>query len=96
MAWAYKGPSLYSTAKWQALRKRIIARDGGVCQMCGCLTTTGRNKPTSAEVDHKRPHKGDPERFFDELQLWCLCKACHSSAKQSQDRGGRMQRRDGW
>lgn len=96
MGWDYGGPNLYSTARWRRLRLRVLARDGCTCQMCGCLTTAGRSGPKAAEIDHKIPHKGDADRFFDEQGLQTLCKTCHSTAKQREERGSRMQRADGW
>lgn len=96
MAWSYEGQNLYSTAAWQRLRVRIIKRDMGLCQMCGIDTDSGRDSPSSAEVDHKTPHKGRRSVFFDPDNLQLLCKSCHSSAKAIQERGQRMQRSDGW
>ncbi|MCJ8138594.1 HNH endonuclease [Falsirhodobacter halotolerans] len=86
----------YKTARWQRLRERIIARDSAECQMCGCLTTSGRSGPSAAEVDHKVPHRGDDDLFWDATNLQCLCKRCHGSVKARQERGSRMQRSDGW
>lgn len=94
--WADKGSGLYKTARWQRLRIRVIAKAGAVCRMCGVLTTSGRDDPRSAEVDHRQPHHGDERLFWDEDNLQCLCKACHGSIKQRQERGQRMQRADGW
>jgi len=98
MPWPYQGPNLYSTARWQKLRMSIIARDAAVCQMCRCLTTTGRHDPRSAEVDHKLPHKGDAKLFFDPENVWTLCKRCHATDKQAIERGGaaKLRREDGW
>lgn len=64
--------------------------------MCGCMTTTGRDDPASAEVDHKAQHKGRADLFFDPSNLQLLCKQCHGSAKARIERGSRMQRTDGW
>ena len=94
--WGDKGSRLYKTARWQRLRIKVIARDGATCRMCGALTTSGRDDPRSAEVDHRQPHHGDERLFWDEDNLQCLCKACHGSIKQRQERGQRMQRADGW
>ena len=87
---------LYDSRRWRALKNRIVARDGAVCQMCGCLTTTGRSGPKAAEVDHKVPHRGDERLFWDEGNLQTLCALCHGSVKAKQERGQRMQRSDGW
>ncbi len=88
---------LYSTARWQRLRLKIIARDRGLCRMCKCtVDLKGRIKPTAAEIDHITPHKGDVDLFFDEANLQLLCKGCHSTVKQRQERGARRAREDGW
>jgi len=38
----------------------------------------------ASEVDHIRPHNGDPVLFFDETDLQSLCKP-HHSAKTAQE-----------
>jgi 5-methylcytosine-specific restriction enzyme A len=96
MGWDYDGPNLYSTARWQRTRLRVLARDCAECQMCGCLTTSGRSGHKAAEIDHRTPHKGNAKLFFDEANLWVLCKACHSTVKQREERGKRLSRSDGW
>ncbi|MDO6587341.1 HNH endonuclease [Salipiger sp. 1_MG-2023] len=62
------------------------------------LDLKGRSSPTSAEVDHITPHKGDETLFFDPGNLQALCKLCHASRKQREERGrsDRMARSDGW
>ena len=38
-------------------------------------------------ADHVEPHKGDELKFY-QGKLQSLCKRCHDSAKQSQERHG--------
>ncbi|WP_432443079.1 HNH endonuclease signature motif containing protein [Martelella lutilitoris] len=64
--------------------------------MCDCHVVSGRSDPQAAEVDHIQPHRGDRALFFSLGNLQTLCKFCHSTAKQRMERGGRMQRDDGW
>lgn len=45
-------------------------------------------KPSAAIVDHITPHRGDSALFFDEENLQALCKTCHDSGKQSEERRG--------
>ena len=40
-------------------------------------------------VDHKTPHRGDPERFWDQEKNWQgLCATCHSGAKRELENTG--------
>ena len=54
--------------RWNALRLKILARDGWRCQGCG---RAGR-----LEVDHviAVEHGGDP---WDAANLRVLCRSCH-------------------
>lgn len=63
---------------------QVLARDLFTCQMSGCGKVEGDTSLLVA--DHKIPHRGDPSLFWDENNLQCLCKACHDSAKQTQER----------
>jgi len=73
----------YKTARWQRLRMAILLRDLFTCQWPGC----GRiEADTSLLVaDHRQPHRGDAGLFWDEGNLWCLCKSCHDSAKAREE-----------
>ncbi|TXC73954.1 HNH endonuclease [Sphingorhabdus soli] len=72
----------YKTARWQALRWRALIRDAFTCQMCGHVGPS-----PEMVADHRRPHKGDERLFFDEENVWTLCKTpCHDSVKQREER----------
>lgn len=71
----------YKLKAWLDLRVRVFVRDGYVCQMDGCGQVTG-----APVADHKIPHRGDRTLFFDEANVQTLCKACHDSRKQAQER----------
>lgn len=75
----------YKTGRWQRLRMAVLIRDMFTCQWAGC----GRIEGDTSELvaDHREPHRGDERLFWDEQNLWCLCKPCHDSAKQRQERG---------
>jgi 5-methylcytosine-specific restriction enzyme A len=78
----------YRTARWLALRLRILGRDHWTCQWPGChRSLAGKGM---AVVDHKVPHRGDEARFWDEGNLWALCKPCHDGAKARAERAGRL------
>ncbi|WP_309086452.1 HNH endonuclease signature motif containing protein [Chelativorans sp.] len=73
----------YKTARWQKLRWSVLVRDLFTCQRCGKIEVN-----TSRLVaDHKVPHHGDERLFWDDQNLQCLCKLCHDSVKQSEERG---------
>lgn len=75
----------YKTARWQKLRWSVLVRDLFTCAMCGW------SGPDTSKLvaDHKDPHRGDPEKFWDPNNLQVLCKTpCHDSYKQSIEKGG--------
>ncbi len=72
----------YKTARWQKLRWFVLVRDLFTCRRCHRIEGT-----TSLLVaDHVTPHRGDETLFWDDQNLQCLCKTCHDSAKQSEER----------
>ncbi|UZW54046.1 HNH endonuclease [Sphingobium sp. JS3065] len=77
---------LYSTARWRQLRMKIFVRDNFTCQWPGCGKVQGNTSLLVA--DHRTPHRGDEVRFWDERNLWTLCKACHDGPKQKAERDG--------
>ena len=73
---------LYNTARWKRLREAHLAADP-LCRFCLEVEDV-----TAADtVDHIRPHKGDPDLFFDPSNLQSLCASCHSRHKQREERG---------
>lgn len=77
---------LYYTARWSSLRSSVLTRDGYACQRCGCLCIGRYPAANSPVCDHIRPHRGVEARFWDEGNLQTLCKGCHDSAKQAEER----------
>lgn len=75
----------YKTARWQKLRAKVLARDLFTCQRTGALLTGKYPSPHSAVVDHIKPHRGDPELFWDEENLQAVSKAYHDSVKQAEE-----------
>lgn len=74
----------YKTARWQRLRWDVLVRDQFTCRRCHRIEGT-----TSLLVaDHRIPHRGDPDLFWSAENLQCLCKTCHDSAKQAEERRG--------
>lgn len=80
----------YKTARWQKLRKRIIERDGLFCQQTGERLSGKHPAHNSPVVDHKRPHRGDPDLFWDEGNLQVVSKGYHDSVKQRLEKSGQI------
>lgn len=68
----------YGTKRWRELR-RVTLGMFPVCTRC----KTAR----SDIVDHKTPHKGNINLFFDQGNLTGLCKRCHDSWKSRIENG---------
>lgn len=68
---------------WRKYASAYLARH----RWCRYCTRLGRN--TRAEVvDHVVPHRGDPGLFWDQTNHQPLCRTCHNSTKQSEERSG--------
>lgn len=81
------GHQWYSQARWKKLRWSILTRDSFTCQMCGRL----EGNTSQLVADHKKPHRGNERLFFDEQNLWTLCKSpCHDKHKQAMELSGRF------
>lgn len=64
---------------WKALRRAVLKRDGGVCQIGG-----PRCVEVATEVDHMGTH--DDHRL---CMLQAVCKPCHASKTGRQARAAR-------
>lgn len=89
MAWGTKSRQERGyDSQWEKVRKVVIARDKGLCQMClkEGRVTKGR------DVDHKIPKAEAKRRGWTREQtdhpdqLWLLCPPCHL-AKTEQEQG---------
>jgi len=79
---------LYDLAAWKRLRVAVLERDLWTCQGCPAphLLTDRPNRPTSAVVDHMRPHRGDLALFLDPANCQAVCKEWHDGEKQRRER----------
>ena len=70
--------------KWRKARDAYLADPkNALCVMC-----LKRGKVTAATVvDHIVPHKGNDRLFWDRDNWQSLCKRCHDSDKQKEERG---------
>jgi 5-methylcytosine-specific restriction protein A len=68
-------------AKRQEAKKRILERDGYVCQICGCLLEGMRD----SILDHVIPLSQGGSHEDDNLQSTCIACSAQKSAKESRD-----------
>ncbi|VVM59464.1 HNH endonuclease [Pseudomonas fluorescens] len=69
--------------KWQKARERYL-RDHPLCVYCARQGLTA----AASVVDHKAPHRGDQDLFWDASNWQPLCKPCHDSVKQAEEAAG--------
>ena len=70
--------------RWQKARATYLAHNP-LCVMC---EKDGR-VTLATVVDHKIPHKGDQQLFWDSGNWQSLCKRHHDSDKQMLEKSGR-------
>lgn len=78
--------------RWQKARLTFLRRPENV--LCRECKAAGRTELATV-VDHRVPHRGDMELFWDTDNWQALCKPCHDSHKQSIERGGSGRQRVG-
>jgi 5-methylcytosine-specific restriction enzyme A len=76
---------LYKLSAWKRAREAQLSKQP-LCELC---LERGRVVPASI-VNHRKPHKGDWQRFIDPANHQSACKPCHDGAIQSYERTGRM------
>lgn len=82
-----QGRGLYDSRKWRGSKPMSglawqVKRDAMfTCAMCARV-----HGERDLVADHIVPHRGDGRLFWDRNNLQCLCKSCHDSTKQAQDR----------
>jgi 5-methylcytosine-specific restriction endonuclease McrA len=73
---------LYRTARWAKLRWATFVRDMFTCQMCGKI----ESDTSKLVCDHRRPHRGDLDLFWDEANVQTLCPLpCYSKHTQREE-----------
>jgi 5-methylcytosine-specific restriction endonuclease McrA len=65
----------YGSAAWQRVRLAVIARDGGICQMCR-LAIRGAGEAHVDHIEEKPLHEAAEATPLSGLRL--LCRSCHS------------------
>jgi predicted kinase len=88
----------YKTERWQRLAKACYARDLYTCQRTGELLIGKYPAPNSPVANHKTPHKGNPELFWEMNNIETVSKRVHDGAIQSDERLGYSKAigPDGW
>lgn len=71
----------YNLKRWKVMRWDALVSAGFTCEMCGRL----EGDTSKLVADHRKPHRGDADLFWDRENLWCLCEGCHSSEKQKEE-----------
>ncbi len=73
---------LYRDPRWQAMRLRVMEREGFACEWCGATDKT-------LNVHHTYYTKGESPWEYPPETLRCLCESCHVEA-EDQIRGLRF------
>ena len=84
------GAEWYRTEAWRRLRISVLERDRFTCRQTGVLLVGRHPAPDSPVVDHIRPHRGDPDLFWDPENLQSVSKAWHDSVKQGREKRGEV------
>ena len=75
------GRRIYSSKRWQILRREIFRRDGHRCVLCGA---SGR-----LECDHIDPVVSSV-LWFEPTNLRTLCRTCHIKVTAEEKRTNRL------
>lgn len=82
----------YKTARWLALKEAAHLRDLYICQRSGVLLTGKHPAPDSPVANHKTPHRGNPDLFWDIDNIETVSKAVHDSEIQKEEQASLHQR----
>lgn len=79
----------YKTSRWAELKQRVHIRDNYTCQRTGVLCAGRYPAPNSPVANHKKPHRGDPDLFWDENNVETVTKAVHDGEVQREEQASR-------
>jgi 5-methylcytosine-specific restriction protein A len=79
----YAGPRLYDSERWRKARRWFLYHHP-YCKACDCRGVLRQ----AVAVDHIRPHRGDPELFWDTGNWQSLCESCHNSKSRAEQAEG--------
>jgi len=72
--------------RWGKARLWFLRRNP-MCVMCQAQGVT----ELATVVDHIEPHRGDRKLFWDAGNWQALCKRCHDSTKQKEEKAGQVE-----
>lgn len=78
----------YRTKRWQQLRVEVIAAAEFRCAVTGVRCSGTHPAPDAPTVDHKIPHRGLSELFWDRGNLQLVARVVHDTVKASIEAGG--------
>ena len=76
----------YRTARWQKLRLEAFVRDGFKCQRTGEICVGKHPARNSPVANHKIPHHGDPDLFWDIDNIETVTKEVHDGLIQAEEK----------
>jgi len=76
----------YRTKRWYQLRHQVFVRDLYKCQRTGQMCSGKYPAPNSPVANHKVPHRGNPDLFWDINNIETVTKAVHDGLIQSEER----------
>lgn len=71
----------YGLKRWKDMRWSVLVDALFQCARCGRIEGSTSN----LVADHKVPHRGRAELFWDRSNIQCLCKECHDTVKQREE-----------
>lgn len=71
----------YGLKRWKDLRWSVLVDALFQCSRCGKI----EGNTALLVADHKTPHRGRAELFWDRNNLACMCKDCHDTIKQREE-----------
>jgi len=82
----------YKTKRWERLRLQVFVRDSYTCQRTGEMCLGKHPEPNSPVANHRVPHRGNAELFWDPGNIETVTKAVHDGMIQSEERAGDRER----
>jgi 5-methylcytosine-specific restriction enzyme A len=75
----------YRTKRWADLKQAVHVRDNYTCQRTGVLCVGKHPAPNSPVANHIRPHRGDPDLFWDPENIETVSKEVHDGLIQKEE-----------